>query len=108
MPHVHLDGARMRTWDAFHDHCADVLGFPTFYGRNMHAWIDCLTYVREGDGMSRFELGPDEALVFEVLGAEEFNRRAPEIFDALVECAAFVNRRQVDAGERPALQFLFR
>ena len=108
MAHVHLDGATIGDWNAFHDRCAAAFGFPAFYGRNMDAWIDCLTYVREGDGMSRFELGPEEPLVIEVTGAEAFNRRLPEVFDALVECAAFVNQRQVDAGERPALHLLFR
>jgi hypothetical protein len=76
--HVRLDGAKMRHWDAFHDECAAAFGFPAFYGRNMNAWIDCLTYVREGDGMSRFELGPDEPLVIEVLGTAEFNRGPPK------------------------------
>ena len=73
-----------------------------------HRWIDCLTYVREGDGMSRFSLGPDEPLVIEVLETESFKRRLPGIFDALVECVAAVNRRHADVGERPALHLLLR
>lgn len=106
--HVHLDGTTIDSWNAFHDQCAAVFGFPDFYGRNMNAWIDCLTYVREGDGMSRFSLGPDEALVIEIAGTREFNHRAPEVFDALTECAASVNLRHVEMGERPALHFVFR
>jgi hypothetical protein len=95
-------------WDAFHDQSAAAFGFPDFYGRNMDAWIDCLTYVRDGDGMSRFALGPEEPLVVEVLATESFNRRVPQVFDALIECAAAVNQRQAAAGEVPALHLLFR
>ena len=60
MPDAMLNGSKITDWKSFHDECAAVFGFPDFYGRNMNAWIDCLTYVREGDGMSRYELGPDE------------------------------------------------
>jgi hypothetical protein len=58
-----------------------VFGFPSFYDRNMDAWIDCLTYVRDGDGMSPFALGPTEPLVIEVLNTDAFKQHAPEIFD---------------------------
>ena len=108
MAQVRLCGATIRDWDAFHDQSAAAFGFPAFYGRNMNAWIDCLTYVRDGDGMSRFTLGPNEALVIEVLDTEAFNRQAPEVFDAFVACTAFVNQRHASANEIPALQILFR
>jgi len=105
---IQLDGAAIRDWDAFHDQSAAAFGFPAFYGRNMHAWRDCLHYVRDGDGMSRFVLGREEVLVIEVLETETFNRQAPEIFDSFVESVALVNRGQVDAGEIPALHILLR
>jgi len=106
--HAHLDGTIISGWDVFHDQCADALGFPPFYGRNMNAWIDCLTYVREGDGMSRFVLGPEEPLVIELSGTKVLKSQLPEIVDALVECTAAVNTRQVEMGEQPALHLLFR
>jgi hypothetical protein len=105
---VQLHGAAVRDWDAFHDQSAAAFGFPAFYGRNMNAWIDCLTYVREGDGMSRFALGPSESLIVELLDSKAFRKQAPEIFDAFVECVAFVNHRHAVAGEIPALHILFR
>lgn len=58
--------------------------------------------------MSRFALGPTESLVIELHDTEAFNKQAPEIFDAFVECTAFVNQRHVAAGELPALHILFR
>jgi RNAse (barnase) inhibitor barstar len=108
MAEARLDGAAIRDFESFHDQCAAQFGFPSFYGRNMNAWIDCLTYAREGDGMSRFVLGPTEPLLIEVVSTEAFNRQAPEVFDAFVECTGFVNQRSVDAGELPALHVLFR
>ena len=108
MARAQLDGAAIRDWDAFHDLSAAAFGFPAFYGRNMNAWIDCLTYVREGDGMSRFELGPTEPLVIEVFDTKAFNRQAPEIFDAFVDCVASVNQRHAEAGELPGLHVIFR
>ena len=107
MPCVALDGSAIKDWSAFHDQCAERLGFPDFYGRNMDAWIDCLTYVRDGDGMSRFVLGPKEVLDIEISDTETFNKRAPEILDALVECVAAVNQRHVAAGQLPAIHLVF-
>lgn len=108
MAEAQLDGGSIIDWDAFHDQCAAVFGFPDFYGRNMNAWIDCLTYIREGDGMSQYILGPDEPLVITVLDTETFNERVPDVVDALVECTAFVNQRHVGMGQKPALYLLFR
>ena len=108
MAEAQLDGAAIKDWDSFHAQCAERFGFPAFYGNNMNAWIDCLTYVREGDGMSRFVLGATESLVIEVRDTEAFNRRAPDVFASFVECVACVNQRQAAAGELPALHVLFR
>lgn len=101
-----FDGARINGWDAFHGQSAAVFGFPDFYGRNLNAWIDCLTYVREGDGMSRFQLGPEVPLVIEVTNSQVFRESLPEIFAAFIDCVAFVNQRQNEAGEKPAVQLL--
>ena len=73
----------------------------------MDAWIDCLTYLDEGDGMSRFHLAPGETLDIEVTDTESFNSRAPEIFDALVESTAFVNQRYLEASKLPLLHLVF-
>ena len=107
MPRVSLDGSAITDWSAFHDQCAERLGFPTFYGRNMNAWIDCLTYLRDGDGMSRFVLGPTEVLELEISGTDVFSKRASEILDALVECTAAVNQRHIAAGQLPAIHLVF-
>jgi hypothetical protein len=94
-------------WDAFHDVFATALGFPEFYGRNMNAWIDCLTYADEDDGMRAVHVGPGEVLTLHLVGVKGFRTRAPEIYEALLDCAAFVNWRRIDVGDPPVLALAY-
>jgi len=48
---VDVPTSQIGDWDTFHDTSAQRLGFPACYGRNMSAWIDCLTYADQDDGM---------------------------------------------------------
>jgi hypothetical protein len=104
---VSLNTKQINDWNSFHLLCKEAFGFPDFYGMNMDAWIDCLTYLDEEDEMSRFLLARGEMLHIEILDTEDFNSRLPELFDALVECSAFVNRRYVEFGKSPVLSLLF-
>src|SRR2546425_11889389 len=101
-----LQAARVQTksitdWDSFHSVFAETMGFPSFYGRNMDAWIDCMTGF--DDGMTRFTVAPGELFHLEIADAADFQRRVPEIFQAFIECAAFVNSRRIERGEPPGL-----
>jgi RNAse (barnase) inhibitor barstar len=100
---VVLDGERITDWASFHAECQRAFGFPAFYGANMNAWIDCLTYLYDGDGMSRLVLQPGEQLHIRLRRADALRRREPEILQALVECTEATNRRYREAGEPPAL-----
>ena len=106
MAYARLDGSTIVDWDTFHTACAKEFGFADFYGQNMNAWIDCLTYINEGDGMSRFVLQPGELLRIEVAKSETLRKEAPEILQALVDGAGFVNQRSVEAGEQPRLKLV--
>ena len=101
-----LDGSSITDWDSFHTACEIEFGFPDFYGRNGDAWIDCLTYVDEGDGMSRFVLMPDEILRIEVLESAVLRDQQPEILQALKDWTAFVNDRFVESGKKPRLELV--
>ncbi len=94
-------------WQSFHQACREVFGFPDFYDMNMDAWIDCMSYLDEDAGMTRFNLAEGEMLHIEVSATEAFNRRLPDILDALVECSAFVNQRYVEGGKAPVLSLVF-
>ena len=108
MAKVILDGAAISSWAAFHTQCEQAFGFPEFYGRNMNAWIDCLSYLRDNDGMSKFHLTEHEVLQIELQHAEQLRQSAPEILEELEFCVGAINERYEDYGEKPALALLLR
>jgi len=107
MATARLETISIIDWQSFHEACRTAFGFPDCYGMNMNAWIDCMSYLDEDAGMTRFNLAEGEVLHIEVSATESFNRRLPEIFDALVECSAFVNQRYVKDGKVPVLSLVF-
>jgi RNAse (barnase) inhibitor barstar len=101
MPIAVVPLSNITDWDSFHATFAEALGFPDFYGRNMNAWIDCLTY--EDDGMTAFPIEAGDVLTIQLQDCKDFRERCPEIYEALVDSAAFVNWRRIEMGERPIL-----
>ena len=96
-----MDGADLVDWDAFHDVFADVFGFPAFYGRNLNAWIDCMTSLASPeDGMTTVHGSATDPVVLHVANA---HLMPSDLFEALTECSAFVNWRRVEGGEPAVL-----
>ncbi|WP_019141834.1 barstar family protein [Noviherbaspirillum massiliense] len=108
MPTAHLNGQSITDWDSFHTESKKAFGFPDFYGRNMDAWIDCLSYLRDDDGMASFRLAENEVLRIEVTDAESVRQRAPDILAELALCVDVINERYADYGEQPALELVLR
>jgi len=105
---VQIDGNRISDWDSFHNHFAETLGFPVFYGRNMNAWNDCMTYLDDpAAGMTSVHVAPGDVLVLCISGATDLKKRCPEIYEALVECSAFVNYRRIEKGEQAVIAISF-
>jgi RNAse (barnase) inhibitor barstar len=105
---IHIDCEKIRDWASFHKVFADELGFPDYYGRNMDAWIDCMTYLDEPEsGMTRVSVEPGEVLTLILDNVKSLKNQLPEIYDALVECSGFVNWRRVDHNEAPILALAF-
>jgi RNAse (barnase) inhibitor barstar len=103
---VSLDGAAIGDWDTFHTACQEVFGFPEFYGRNMNAWVDCLSYLRDEENMSKFHLAADEILQIDVENTDALRAQAPEILEDLIFCVSTINERYEDYGEKPALHLV--
>lgn len=40
---VKIDGSKIKDFDSFHDEFQMKMGFFEGYGRNLNAWIDCMT-----------------------------------------------------------------
>ena len=105
---ISIPADQITDWDSFHSVFQAALGFPEFYGRNMDAWIDCMSYIDEpSSGMAKACVPPGELLTLRIDDAPDFQRRCPEQYDALVECAAFVNWRLVESGREPVLALAF-
>jgi RNAse (barnase) inhibitor barstar len=89
-----IDCNNIIDWDSFHDVFKTTFGFPDYYGRNMNAWIDGIS-----DETETFTLSLDNV--------KAFRQRCPELYDAIIECSAFVNYRCVEAGEQPLIILSF-
>jgi hypothetical protein len=105
---VSIDCRRITDWDSFFDVFSEALGFPGFFGRNMNAWIDCLSSAdAPDDGLTGIHAPPGGILVLQLEHMNDFATRCPEIQTALVECSAFVNWRRIEVGDSPVLALSF-
>lgn len=103
-----LQGKAMLTMDGFHAESKQAFGFPETYAGTMDAWIDCMSYLRDEDGMTKFRLFPKELLQIVVVDAAVMQNRAPDILEELTYCVAGLNERYEDYGEKPALQLVLK
>lgn len=103
MPLIRIDSRRIHDWESFHDVFTNAFGFPGFYGRNMNAWIDCMTCLDEVEaGMTTIHGTSSDPVVLQL---DEVDHLPYEIYEVLVDCAAFVNWRRIELGE-PAILML--
>lgn len=93
---VDLQTDRIVDWDSFHSACKDAFGFPEFYGRNLDAWIDCMSYLDDSDEMTTFHLKANEVLNIRLTDSDNFRLRAPGLFEAIIDCTAAVNKRYIE------------
>lgn len=85
---VRIDCDRIADWQSFHAVFAAALSFPDYYGRNMDAWIDVMS---DADVVAPH--AGQGVVVLDLAGAESLRTRLPDIWNGLVECTLFVNRR---------------
>lgn len=108
-PVVRIPTSKIVDRESFHGVFAEALGFSAFYGRNMDAWIDCLSYLDEPEaGMSTVHCAPGAVVTLDLEDAADFAQRCPELFAALVDGTAFVNWRRIhERGSGPLLALSF-
>lgn len=105
MPTVQIEGADLSSWESFHDAFSKAFGFPSFYGRNMDAWIDCMTSLdAPEDGMTTIHGSASDPVVLHIANADSI---PTDVFGGLTDCAAFVNWRRVEVGEPAILALSF-
>ena len=108
MARVELDGAGIVDEAGFHAACRAAFGFPDWYAGTMDAWVDCLSYLRDEDGMSSVRLKKDEVLHIVVTHSEALRERAPDVLEEMAFCIIGINERYEDYGEKAALELELR
>lgn len=94
---VLIDATKITDWEAFHKVFAEAFGFPDFYGKNMDAWIDCMSYIDdEAAGMTKMWINQSDTLVIHLKNSAGFCDQHGDIFNKLLECVAFVNGRRIE------------
>ena len=85
-----------------------VFGFPEFYGRNMNAWIDCLSSIDlPDDGMTNVHCEAGDTVTINLEYSESLKQRCPDQHDAIVECTSAVNLRRIEIGEAAVLVLVY-
>jgi len=101
---VKINCEKIACWDSFHDEFILKMGFPDFYGRNMNAWIDCMSSLSEpDDGMTTIHCEKGGVVTLQLINALELKRKHLDLYEAIIECTAFVNFRLNDVGEPSVL-----
>lgn len=101
---VAIDCQEIKDWESFHNVFSSTFGFPDFYGRNMDAWIDCMSSLSDPDeGMTKVCCKKGHVVTLDLKNIKDLKERDPEIYDSIIECVAFVNYRLIENGEAPVL-----
>jgi RNAse (barnase) inhibitor barstar len=106
-PYVGLKTDAIYDWTSFHAECQRAFGFPAFYGRNMEAWVDCMSSLRSDDGLLSIRLPAGELLELELTDTDALRERVPDLIEGLVLATAEVNQRFIENGEAPAIALIF-
>ncbi|GBU09468.1 hypothetical protein AwWohl_06060 [Gammaproteobacteria bacterium] len=102
---VKLDFSEIKTSDDFYDAISKALGFPSFFGRNINALIDCLTYLREPEAeMSKVHIKESEYLLLELTNFSTTNQH---IKDTLLIAIEDVNLRCKEDNQEPSVILSF-
>jgi hypothetical protein len=106
MATAELNGALIVDEASFHAESQRAFGFPDSYAGTMDSWVDCLSYLRDEDGMSSFRLKPDEVLRIVVKASDKMREQAPDVLEEMAFCIIGINERYEDYGEKPALELV--
>lgn len=70
---VTIPAEKITDWNTFHTVFQAALGFPGFYGRNMNAWIDCMTSLDDpSSGMTGVSVADGELVALRIDDAPDF------------------------------------
>lgn len=101
---VRIDARRLTDEAELHNVMNESFGFPDFYGNNMEALIDCLTFLDDpGAGMSRVQVFPGQIVLLVLENLVELNQVQEVLRRTLEDAVAFVNGRRLEKNQPPVL-----
>ena len=101
---VNINCAKIHSMKEFHQVFKSAMGFPDFYGNNMNAWTDCMSWLDDPDAkMTNIHVSKGEVLVLNLLCVDDMISHCKTAYEALVDDVAFVNYRRIIDGEDPLL-----
>ena len=103
-----LNGAAILDEASFHQQSREAFGFPDTYAASIDAWVDCMSYLRDDENMTRFRLKPNEVLEIVILESGKMQAAAPDLLEEITFCVGGINERYEDYGEKPALKLTLR
>ncbi len=108
MATVELNGAAIVDEASFHAESRRAFGFPDSYADSIDAWVDCMSYLRDDENMTKFTLKQNEVLEIVVTDADKMKLAAPDLFEEIAFCIGGINERYEDYGDEPALELVLR
>ncbi len=108
MAHVRIDTSRIVDWSSLHDVFIEAFELSDDYGRNLNSWIECMTAIDQPENpASSLHIQPGEVLTIELSDASDFALRCEDLYNAIVECSAFVNHHRLESGQTSVLALAY-
>ena len=86
---VEIDGSKIKDFDSFHDEFQTKMGFFEGYGRNLDAWLDCMTDMfTEGEykSLTKFNLVDGDTFELVMLQTRSNGmQQAADVFEEFVD-----------------------
>ena len=93
MAEIRVNGAAIVDWSSFHDEFQRAFRFFEGYGRNEHAWVDCMTDLHGSRSLSGLALPSAEQVEIVLEGSAALATLRPEILVGLLELVAAANEK---------------
>lgn len=98
---INIDLSQIQNVDEFHRYIQGIFGFPKYYGKNLHALIDCLSSLRyPEDEMSNVVLEADQILHLQITN---LSRVRAEVIMLLIVAIEEVNNRELAKSRFPMI-----
>ncbi|UVW28451.1 barstar family protein [Massilia sp. H6] len=108
MATAELNGAAIVDEASFHLESRRAFGFPDSYADSIDAWVDCLSYLRDDENMTKFTIKPGEVLEIVIVDAGKMKLAVPDLLEEIAFCVGGINERYQDYGDEPALELVLR